>query len=86
MTESRGVGQERAAEAIEQRAEAVRRRQTERALRRLRERRAVEPEEAAAIRALADRLTERLIAGPTVALRDAEPSEAAVALALFDAD
>ncbi|MFB6083307.1 MAG: hypothetical protein ABEJ94_03570 [Halorientalis sp.] len=62
---------ERAIERIDDRAAAVRERQIERALARLD---GADPETRAAVRRVADRLTERLVATPKDALRTAAAS------------
>jgi glutamyl-tRNA reductase len=81
---------ERAIDRIDERAAAVRERQVERALAELDGPDGTDPETRAAVRRVADRLTERLVATPKEALRtaaaspDREGEDAIrVALALF---
>jgi glutamyl-tRNA reductase len=74
---------EDAVERIQDRAQAVQEQETARALRRLADRRSLDPAETETIETLAARLTARLVAAPTAALREGDDARAEVAMDIF---
>ncbi|MHB9285986.1 hypothetical protein ACKVMT_02985 [Halobacteriales archaeon Cl-PHB] len=77
---------DRATATIAERAESVRRAETERAVRRLRDRRDLTDEEITVLQGLAARLVGQLVASPAQTLRSADADVAGVAMDLFGED
>ena len=82
-SEQGAVDPETAAARIRERGERVAARETERALAQLRARGHLSAREEKAVEALAERLTDRLLAVPEAGLREADGETTRVALALF---